>query len=72
MTVRRRIEEKIEALFRECRDIHDDLSIIEPMKRRAWRIMGECDRLTQMLGEGWTVHELTGTCPPKEVADDSK
>jgi hypothetical protein len=72
MSVRMRIEEKINALFRECREIHDDPHVIPPMKQRAWRLMHECDRLTQMMGEGWSVYELTGNCPPKEVANDAK
>ena len=73
MSVRSRIEEKIEALFRECRAVADDPSVIPEMKRRVWRLMGECDRLTQMMGGGWTVYELTGNCPPREeVASESK
>ena len=72
-SVRRRIEEKIQALFRECREIHDDPHVIAPMKHRVWRLMGECDRLTEMMGGGWTVYELTGTCQPREeVASESK
>ena len=71
-SVRRRIEERIEALFRECREIHDDPSVIPEMKRRVWRMLGECDRLTEMMGGGWTVYELTGNCPPKEVTSESK
>ena len=72
-SVRRRIEERIEALFRECREIHDDPHVIAPMKHRVWRLMGECDRLTEMMSGGWTVYELTGTCPPKEgVNNESK
>ena len=72
-SVRSRIEEKIQALFRECREIHDDPHVIAPMKHRVWRLMGECDRLTQMMGGGWTVYELTGNCPPREeVASESK
>ena len=72
MSVRSRIEEKIEALFRECRAVADDQSVIPEMKRRVWRLMHECDRLTQMMGGGWTVYELTGTCPPREVTNESK
>ena len=73
MSVRSRIDEKIQALFRECREIHDDPSVIPEMKRRVWRMLGECDRLTEMMGQGWTVYELTGTCPPKEeVTSESK
>ena len=72
-SVRRRIEERIEALFRECREIHDDPHVVAPMKHRVWRLMGECDRLTEMMGQGWTVYELTGNCPPKEeVTSESK
>jgi hypothetical protein len=72
MSVRMRIEERINALFRELREIHDDPHVVAPMRHRAWRLMGECDRLTQAMGEGWTVYELTGTCPPKEGTDESK
>ena len=71
-SVRSRIEEKIQALFRECREIHDDPHVVAPMKHRVWRLMGECDRLTEMMGQGWTVYELTGNCPPKEVTSESK
>jgi hypothetical protein len=72
MSVRARIEERINALFRELRETYDDPNVVGPMKQRAWRLMGECDRLTQMMGEGWSVYELTGTCPPKEGTDDAK
>lgn len=73
MSVRSRIEEKIEALFRECRAVADDPSVIPEMKRRVWRLMGECDRLTQMMGQGWTTYELTGICESREgVASESK
>jgi len=72
MSVRSRIDEKIDALFRECRSVADDLNVIEPMQRRMWRMMRQCDDLSALMGQGWTTYELTGTCPPKEVPDDAK
>ncbi len=73
MSVRSRIDEKIDALFRECRAVADDMNVIEPMKRRMWKMMQQCDDLSALMGQGWTVYELTGTCPPKEgVTSESK
>ena len=60
MSVRRQIDERIEALFREARGVADDTNVIPEMRRRMWQVMRLCTDLSAVMGGNWTETEKTG------------